>query len=81
MGITDKQLESIIVKEDYKKVSDRMTICILTTKSGFEVLGKSSCLKVEDFSQELGERYSREDAINQLWELEGYRIKGGGSYE
>lgn len=81
MGITAKQLESVIVKEDYKRITERMTICILTTKSGFEVLGKSSCIDAKEYSQELGERYAREDAINQLWELEGYRVRGGGTYE
>lgn len=52
-----------------------MTVCCLTLKSGFAVIGESACINPDDFDQAIGREIARANAIDKLWQLEGYRIK------
>lgn len=52
-----------------------LTFCVLVLKNGFTVVGKSACAAPERFDSELGRKYAREDAVNQIWPLEGYLLK------
>lgn len=54
---------------------DLLTICILTMKNGFTVIGKSAPASPENFDAEKGKRFAYEDAIKQLWPLEGYALR------
>lgn len=40
--------------------------------SGFVVVGKAACVDPANFRFDIGRKICRENAINQLWELEGY---------
>jgi len=51
-----------------------MTLCVLYMKNGHVVVGKSACVDPANYNQALGEKYAYEDAINQLWPLEGYLL-------
>ena len=53
------------------------TVASMTLPNGFSVaLGTSACVDPKNFNVEDGQKYSRENAqaqaINKLWELEGY---------
>lgn len=52
-----------------------LTICTLVLKNGFTVIGKSACVSPAIFNAELGRKYAREDAVRQIWALEGYLLK------
>ncbi len=52
-----------------------VTIAVVSMENGFLVIGKSACACIENYDQELGEKYALEDAMNQLWPLEGYLLK------
>jgi hypothetical protein len=52
-----------------------LTVCILVMSNGFTVIGKSAPASPENFDQEKGERFAYEDAIKQLWPLEGYALR------
>ena len=52
-----------------------MTLCILTMVNGFVVVGKSAPASVENFDAEKGRTFAYEDAIRQLWPLEGYLLR------
>lgn len=52
-----------------------LTICILVMKNGFTVIGKSAPADAENFNAELGGKFAREDAIRQIWPLEGYALR------
>lgn len=52
-----------------------LTICILVMKNGFTVIGKSAPADAENFNAELGAKFAYEDAVRQLWPLEGYRLR------
>lgn len=52
-----------------------LTICVLVMKNGFTVIGKSAPADAENFNAELGQKFAYEDAVRQLWPLEGYRLR------
>jgi hypothetical protein len=52
-----------------------LTICVLVLRNGFTVLGKSACASPENFDRDLGNKIARQDAVNQIWALEGYLLK------
>jgi hypothetical protein len=52
-----------------------LTICLLQMKNGFTVIGKSAPASPENFDAEKGRRFAYEDAIKQLWPLEGYALR------
>lgn len=52
-----------------------LTICVLILENGFTVLGKSACASPENFDADVGKRVAREDAVRQIWPLEGYLLK------
>lgn len=54
---------------------DLLTICILVMRNGFTVIGKSAPASPENFDAEKGKRFAYEDAIKQLWPLEGYALR------
>ena len=52
-----------------------MTIAILTMENGFVVIGKSAPADPANFNVELGSQFAEEDAIRQIWQLEGYLLR------
>ncbi len=52
-----------------------LTLCVLVLKNGFTIVGKSACASPENFNHEVGERVAREDAVRQIWALEGYQLR------
>lgn len=52
-----------------------LTICLLVMANGFTIIGKSAPASPENFDREKGERFAYEDAIKQLWPLEGYALR------
>ena len=43
--------------------------------SGFTVSGRGACVDPANFDIEIGRKVAREDAENQLWQLEGYLLQ------
>lgn len=54
---------------------DILSICILVTKNGFTLIGKSAPASAANFNPELGRKLAYEDAIRQLWPLMGYVLR------
>lgn len=52
-----------------------LTVCVLVMKNGFTIIGKSAPADPENYNRELGEKFAYEDAVRQLWPLEGYRLR------
>lgn len=73
--LTLEYLESLIVDTQYQRFGETTTVCALTLKSGFVLVGKSACISADIFDEEKGREIARADAINKLWELEGYHAK------
>lgn len=89
--ITPDSIEEIITSEAYFNAAEALnkqgdyppkghpltllTICVLVLRNGFTIVGKSACASPENFDAELGRKIARQDAVNQIWPLEGYRLK------
>lgn len=52
-----------------------LSICVLVMENGFTVIGKSAPASPENFNADLGKNFAFDDAIRQLWPLEGYALR------
>lgn len=85
--LNPQHIEDQIVGENWGRASDLfsgsptsdamkcLTICVLTLKNGYTVVGKSACASPENYDAELGGKIAREDARKQIWALEGYLLR------
>lgn len=74
MNITKEHLESLVANKKFF-LDDTLTICVITLKNNFKIVGTSSVLSDENFNKEIGEKIAYENAFEKIWELEGYRLK------
>lgn len=73
--VTLEEVEAAIKGETYTVLPDgRTTICQLTLDNDFTVDGHSACVSVENFNAELGNKYSREEAVKKVWAFLGFRL-------
>ncbi len=69
-------IENLIVGETYTLLpSGKVMVCELTLVNGFTVRGEAAVVSRANFSQEIGERVSRERAVAEIWQLEGYLLQ------
>lgn len=54
---------------------DTLTLCLLVTRSGFVIVGKSAPASAENFDPMLGRKLAYEDAVRQLWPLMGFALR------
>lgn len=81
--LTPEYIESLIIRENTMYVRDsfapandsNITIVILRLKNGFEVIGQSSCIDSNNFDKEIGAGIARKNAVDKVWEIEGYLLK------
>jgi len=55
--------------------AELLTFCVLVLRNGFTVTGESACASPENFNAEIGRRVARENAINKVWPLLGFRLR------
>jgi hypothetical protein len=72
---TGNEIRGTIVSPHLQSLS-LLTVCVLVLVNGFTVIGKSACVSPENFDEELGRKIARRDAVDQIWALEGYALKG-----
>lgn len=51
-----------------------LTICVIILKNGFSLVGKSAPADPANFDAAVGCRFAYEDALRQMWPLEGYLL-------
>ena len=73
--VTLESMEAKIVSADYIVHGGILTLCILKMQNGFFVVGESAPASPANFNAELGEKFAYENAIRQLWKLEGYSLR------
>ena len=85
--LTPQHIDEQIASEVWGRASDLfkdvpasdalkcLTICVLTLRNGFTLVGKSACASPENFDLEIGGKIAREDARKQIWALEGYLLR------
>lgn len=72
--LTIDYLNGLIEKTDYVH-QGTLTICTITLRNGFQLVGTSACVSEATFNAEIGEKMAYEKAFEKLWELEGYLLK------
>jgi len=70
-------IEAVIMKEEYVKLGEKTTACILTLQNGFEIVATSSCVDPTTYNEEVGKGISKRRAMDKVWELEGYSLQVG----
>lgn len=74
-ALTKLDIISKIAAVEYVFLSDRKTtLCQLTLVNGFTVLGYSSCASPDNFDVSKGQTVAYNNAVNNIWELEGYLL-------
>lgn len=52
-----------------------LTVCALTLRNGFHVVGEAAAASPENFDAEIGRKIARENARQKIWALEGYLLR------
>lgn len=73
--VTLDQVEAIVVHEDYTVHSGVFIVATLELRNGFHVVGTSAAASPENFNEELGRKIARDNALKQVWMLEGYLLR------
>ena len=72
--MSDSENHSMGMQHCHKSLS-ALTICVLVLDNGFTLVGKSAPASIENFDNEKGCTFAKEDALRQLWPLEGYLLR------
>lgn len=65
-----------IKRSDYIVMPDSTTtVCQLRLENGYTVIGQSACVDPRKFNKAMGEQYAYNQALDKVWELEGYLLK------
>lgn len=73
--VTLEQIKSKIKSEMYLVLPDgKSTLCVLTMENGYTIKGLSACVDASNFNIDIGRVIAYEDAIRQIWPLEGYLL-------
>ena len=74
--LTPDSIAAAIVGETYTTLpSGKVMVCELTLRNGYTVRGEAACVSRENFDEAIGRRVSRENAVRQVWQLEGYLLQ------
>ncbi len=74
--LTPETIDQTIQAADfYRFPGTTVTVCCLTLKNGFTVIGESACASPENFDVELGQKIARANAREKIWALEGYLLR------
>lgn len=69
-------IDAAIVSEQYHVFpGTTLTVCALTLRNGFIVIGESAAASPSNFDEAIGRKISRENARNKIWALEGYLLR------
>ena len=75
MKVTIEGIKAKIKSESYLVLPDgRTTLCMLTLENGYTIKGLSACVDPVEFNLDIGRKIAFEDALRQIWPLEGYLL-------
>lgn len=57
------------------KSLELLTFCVLVLRNGFTVIGHSACVSPENFDADVGRKIARQNAVDQIWPLLGFRLR------
>lgn len=71
----DQILAQIIATDYHVFPGTTVTVCCLTLQNGYNTTGVSACVDPSNFNAEIGQKIARDNAIKDIWVLEGYLLK------
>jgi len=78
MKLTIEAIDALVDHDVYFK-HETLTICVLVLKNGAKVTGESNVIDPANHDRTIGERVARKQAIDKIWQLEGYAMKTRGA--
>lgn len=73
--VTTEMVDDEIQYAQYHRFGDTtVTVCCLTLRNGFTVVGKSACANPDNFEAELGEQLAFDDARQQVFAHLAFRL-------
>jgi len=74
--LTPADIDAQIVSEAfYVFPGTTLTVCALTLRNGYHVIGESAAASPANFDVALGQKIARERARDKIWALEGYLLR------
>lgn len=74
--LTPDLIDATIVSEQYYVFPNTtLTVCALTLRNGFIVVGESAAASPSNFDTVIGRKIARENARNKIWAFEGYLLR------
>lgn len=74
--LTAQDIRDAVVAEDYHVFpGTTTTVCCLTLRNGFTVIGESASADARNFREDIGRRIARDKAQSKVWMLEGYLLR------
>lgn len=74
--VTLEKITAKIVSETYTRLpSAKVLVCELVLENGFSVRGEAAVVDPQNFNLEIGKKISKTNAINEIWQLEGYLLQ------
>lgn len=74
--LTPSQIDGQIVSTAYHVFpGSTLTVCAITLKNGFVVIGESAAASPENFNKEIGQDIAFKNAREKIWALEGYALR------
>ena len=66
-SVTEAQVEGAIIAEQYFRVGQKTTICLLILDTGYEVIGDSAPVDPASFDFAVGKKIAKERAVDKVW--------------
>lgn len=62
-----------VAQTRFFKLSPKKTVCLLTFKNGFDVIGYSGCINPNHYRRDIGSKYALKTAVDKASELIAYQ--------
>lgn len=73
--LTPQLIDSKVASKSFHKLTDVLTVCVITLQNGFTVTGESACASPENYDKDIGEQIAFNNARDKIWLLLGYELK------
>lgn len=78
MRLTLEAIEALVSQATFF-THGTLTLCVLDLTNGSMVVGQSNVIDPANYDAELGRVFARKDAVEKIWQLEGYALKTRGA--
>lgn len=71
----DEAIDPYVKPQYHRFPGTTVTVCCLTLRNGFTVVGESAAVSMENFDEEIGQEVAYKDARNKIWPLAGFALR------